>query len=217
MNFYLTGLTSGNLSLTGDDGTPNISIEGTETETVDAAKVTGNVVFCDSCASFIASSKLRVRVGSATGRILTAAEMTAVRNGTLFDLDSDGIVDQSESSARVVITGIDLKDAVTEYTVTLPGTGASRFVPLRYLYLCTAADTLSADGTVNIGTTTAGSQWLAAGVLTALNTVNEVFRADVAVTAIASVADNATLYVKMAAADSGTSGTMTLVIEGVIL
>ncbi|RLC87087.1 MAG: hypothetical protein DRJ03_06910 [Chloroflexi bacterium] len=143
--------------------------------------------------------------------------MTAVKEGTLFDLNQDGIVDMSNASIRTVAVAVDLVDAVTEWTVALPGDGTSRFVPLRVFFLCTAADTLSADGTFNLGTSSGGDEWLSAQALTALNAVNEVFRADFAVTAIASVADNATLYMDMQAADSGTSGTVAVIIEGISL
>ncbi len=217
MYLYLKGLSSNNLSIEGDDGEPNVSIVGATTETVDVSKVQGNVLFCTSCASMITSAKLEVRIGTATGRILTAAEMTAVQNGTLFDMDQDGIVDESEGVIRVKFSAVDLKVAATDYTAVLPGDGTKRFHPQRYFFLCKTATALSADGTVNLGIASGGTTMLAAQALTGLNLVNEVFRADVAVTAAATVADNATLYLEMAAADTGTSGTMDVYVEGVFL
>jgi len=217
MNFYLKNTTSTNISLSGDKGVPSVSLSIGQTETVLSNEVVGNTVFCDSCASLITSGKLEVRVGTATGRLLTATDMNAIKDGTLFDFDQDGIVDFSDSAVRTAAVSVNMKDAVTEVTVKLPGDGSGRFVPLRVYFWCVAADTLSADGTFNLGTASGGTQYLAAQALTGLNVVNEVFRVDIAGTAIASIADNATLYMKMAAADSGTSGTMKVLVEGAIL
>jgi hypothetical protein len=215
MDLYLRCLGSTNVSLTGDKGKPSIDVAKGATETVPVKDAIGNVVFCDVCASLITKAHLEVRVGSATGRVLTAAEMEAVKNGTLFDLDEDGMVDEAEHLAGVEFT-IDLVDGVTEWTAVLPGDGSKRFIPKRALVLCTMDDTLNANATLSIGTAPAGTQYLNAAALTGLNNTDMAIEKviDATTSAIAAVADNATLYCRLAAADTGTAGTAKVVVEG---
>jgi len=215
MYLYLRCLGSTNVTVTGDNNVPNVSLTKGETETVLASQAMGNVVFCDSCASLITKAHLEVRVGTATGRILTAAEMEAVKNGTLFDLDEDGMVDEAEHLAGVEFT-IDLVDGVTEWSMVLPGDGSKRFIPKRALVLCTEDDTLAADATLSIGTAPAGTQYLNGVALTGLNNTNMAIEKviDATTTAIPAVADNATLYCRLASADTGTAGTAKVVVEG---
>jgi len=221
MNLYIEGLTSGNISISGDEGLPNVKIVGASSATVDVKDVLGNKQFCEDCATFITNNKIRVRVGNASGRILTASQMSAIQNGTLFDLDSDGVADMAEGIASVIVQGIDLKDAVTEWTVNLPGDGSQKFLPLRATAICRSATALVGDATLNLGTSTGGTQWLNAAALTGLGAVGVgeaiVKEIDVTTTAIATVDDNATLYVGVAGADSGTAGTCDLKIEGIFL
>ena len=218
MYLYLKSLSSKNLSITGDKGKPNVSILAGKTETVLAKDVVGNAVFCDSCAAFIASSVLEVRIGTVAGRILTATEMEAVKSGTLFDLDDDGSVDYAEPLAFVKVS-IDLCDAATEWTGILPGDGTKHFLPKRVVVLCTSDDTLNANATLDVGTTTGGHEWCNAVALTGLNNTDLAIEKtiDVTTTAVATVADNATVYVNIAFADTGTAGTADLLIEGTII
>ena len=218
MYLYLKSLVSSNLSITGDKGKPNLSILAGTTETVLTKDVIGNVVFCDSCASFISSSRLEVRIGSTTGRSLTAAEMESVKNGTLFDLDEDGSVDFAETLVKITIS-IDLCDAATEWTGVLPGDGTKRFLPKRIIALCTSDDSLNANATIDVGITTSGTEWLNAVALTGINNTDLAIEKtiDVTTTARATVADNATVYVNIASADTGTAGTANITIEGTFL
>ena len=218
MYLYLKCLGSTNVTVTGDNNVPNVSLTKGETETVLASEAMGNKVFCDSCASLITKAHLEVRVGSATGRILTAAEMESVKNGTLFDADEDGIVDTAEKTAAIEVD-IDLKDAVTEWSAILPGDGSKRFVPKRAVVLCTSDDTLNADATLSVGTAPAGTEYLNGAALTGLNATNMAIEIpiDASTTAIPAIADNASIYVRLAAADTGTAGTAKVLIEGTFI
>jgi hypothetical protein len=215
MYLYLKCLGSTNVSVTGDKGKPSIDIAKGHTETALVKDAVGNVVFCDVCASLITKAHLEVRVGSATGRILTAAEMEAVKDGSLFDLDEDGMVDEAEHLTGVEFT-IDLVDGATEWSAVLPGDGSKRFIPKRAIVLCTMDDTLAANATLSIGTAPAGTQYLNGAALTGLNAANKAIEKviDATTTAIAAVADNATLYCRLASADTGTAGTAKVVVEG---
>jgi len=116
MNLYIKNTSTGNVSISGDRGTPNVSLQGAlDTETVLVGEVLGNVLFCDSCASLITGGDIEVRVASATGTVLSAADMESVKNGTLFDRDEDGIPDEAENLNVVSKTDIDNTDS--PYTV----------------------------------------------------------------------------------------------------
>jgi len=217
MDLYIKGLAA-NVSLSGDGGVPSISVSSNETDQVAVREVIGNQRFCEDAATFITGGKIEVRVGSATGRILAASEMSAVQDGSLYDLDQDGVVDQSEKGAGAVQVDIDLKDTTTEYEIQLRGTGSGYFLPTRYVYVCTEDDSLVGDATLNLATTSGGTDLLnAQGVL--VDAAGEGFYTNVTppVAAAAMLADNATLYAKVAGADSGTSGKMKLVIEGIFV
>lgn len=219
MNLYIEGLHAGNISISGDGGVPNVKLVGPSSATVEIKDILGNKQFCEECALFITNSKIRARIGNASGRTLTADQMSAIQNGTLFDLDSDGVVDMTEGIASVIVPGMDLKDAVTEWTVNLPGNGSQRFLPLRATALCKTGVALAGDATLDLGTSTGGTELLAAAALTGLNAVDEAIMKiiDATTAAIATVADNAVLYVNLAGADSGTSGTCDLKIEGIFI
>lgn len=116
MDLYLESLIGGNLSISGDEGSPSVLLVGPSNTTVPVEEALGNQQFCQECSTFIANSKLRVRVGDATGKLLTAAKMLTLQNGTMFDLDDDGIVDASENLDLVDKTAI--TDADSPYTVT---------------------------------------------------------------------------------------------------
>jgi hypothetical protein len=119
MYLYLKSLASSQLSLTGDKGKPSISIPVGETKTVLIQEAVGNTVFCDSCAQFITHGHLEVRYQSPTGHSLTASEMEAVKNGTAFDLDDDGVVDASE--AAVDALEIDRVLSIKKATIYVDG------------------------------------------------------------------------------------------------
>jgi hypothetical protein len=115
MDLYLVGLTLGNVSISGDDGQPNVKLVQLNSALVPVEKALGNVLFCQSCSTLIGNSKIQVRIGDATGKILTAAKMLTLQSGTMFDLDDDGIVDAAENLDLVDKTAI--TDADSPYTV----------------------------------------------------------------------------------------------------
>ena len=217
---HITNKRSSKLSLVGDAGKPTLAISnvpGSNTGTVNVSEILGNVLFCDSLHSMIGSSYIDVRLGGSSGKLLTADEALSFKSGSVFDQDDDGIVDMALTKVRVKITGVNMCSTATEHTVILPGDGTKRFHPQTFYFLCTADSALNADGTVNLATTTGGTDILNAVALTGLDDTNKLFRVDVAVTTAVTLADNATLFFKMAAKDTGTSGTLTVVIEGVAI
>lgn len=217
MDLYIKGLAS-NVSLSGDEGVPSINVSSNETEAVPVREVIGNERFCEDAATFITGGKIEVRVGSMTGRVLSAAEMSAVKDGSLLDLDSDGVADQAEKGAGAVQLNIDLKDAVTEYEFKLTGTGSGYFLPLRYIFVCTEDDALVGDATLNLATSTGGTDLLNAQAVL-VGAAGEGFYVDVTppVAAAAMLADNASLFAKIAGADTGTAGKMKLIVEGLFV
>ena len=84
-DLYIKGLASGNVSISGDGGEPDVNVSTNETETVASSKVIGNDLFCDSCATFITNGKIEVRIGSATGRVLTASEISERHRLSFWD------------------------------------------------------------------------------------------------------------------------------------
>lgn len=120
MYLYLKSLASSQLSLTGDKGKPSISIPVGETKTVLIQEAVGNTVFCDSCAQFITHGHLEVRYQSPTGHVLTASEMEAVKNGTSFDLDDDGIVDTAEAAVGALVDPMTARGDIIFRNATAP-------------------------------------------------------------------------------------------------
>jgi hypothetical protein len=141
---------------------------------------------------------------------LTSVELDEFKSG-------NNPMDQELTEIVVKVAGINLKSTTVIPSVQIPGTAAQRFYPRTYYFICRTANTLSADGTINIGTSSGGTQVLHEQALTDLNTVNECFRVDVAATTAATIAGDSTLYVGMHTADGGTSGTIDVIIKGILL
>jgi len=218
-DLYIKGLASGNVSISGDGGEPSVNVSTNETETVASQEAIGNVLFCDTCATFITAGKIQVRIGSATGRILTAAEMESVKGGTLFDLNDDGVVDQAEKSFGAVADDLDAT-AVAETVVKLTGDGSGKFVPKSLLVMCKTVDTFTSVATLSVGTTTGGTEILAATALTGLDTADEVYLVDLILEAgaiVAAIADNADIFINITVGAVATAQTFKVVLEGTTL
>ena len=97
MNLYIVNLLIENVSISGAGGLPNVKLTKHASTTVPVNEILGNVQFCTECATFIAASKIQVRIGDATGKLLTATKMLSLQYGTMFDMDDDGIVDAAEN------------------------------------------------------------------------------------------------------------------------
>jgi hypothetical protein len=115
MNLYIEGLTLGNVSISGDQGQPNVKLVGPSSTTLAVEEALSNELFCTSCSTLIGNSKIRVRIGDSTGKILTAAKMLSLKSGTMFDMDDDGVVDAAENMDLLSATAI--TDADSPYTV----------------------------------------------------------------------------------------------------
>ena len=114
------------------------------------------------------------------------------------------------------VTGVSLVDAgATNYTITLPGTSGEQARINSITVLCTADNTLSGDAKIKIGTAHAGEQILSEWdvEVDAENETNTVLNTGLNTNAVTG---NDVLYIQVSSADSGTSGTITVVVEGVI-
>ncbi len=115
MDLYIASLTSSNVSISGDDGQPNIKLEVTGYTTISVTKALSNVLFCTSCATLITNGDISVQLTNSSGRILTATEMASLQYGTMFDMDDDGIPDEAENLNFISKTAIAF--AASPYTV----------------------------------------------------------------------------------------------------
>jgi len=115
MDLYLKKSTANNVSITGDDGQPNVKLSGTGWTQVAVKDAIGNVQFCTQCAALITAGSITVRLGSATGTVMTATNMSSIQNGSVFDLNADGIADKAQALDSATTTDID--DGDSPYTV----------------------------------------------------------------------------------------------------
>jgi len=115
MDLYLKKSTSNNVSITGDDGQPNVKLSGTGWSQVAVKDAIGNVQFCTQCAALITAGSITVRLGSSTGTVMTATNMSSIQNGSVFDLNADGIADKAQALDSATTTDID--DGDSPYTV----------------------------------------------------------------------------------------------------
>ena len=115
MNLYIVNLLLGNISISGDEGLPNIKLVGPSYTTIPVNDILGNQRFCQECSTFIAGSKITVQLTDSSGKVLTAAQMLSLQSGTMFDLDADGIVDEAENLNLLSKKALD--DTDSPYTV----------------------------------------------------------------------------------------------------
>ena len=115
MDLYLKKSTPNNVSITGDDGQPNVKLSGTGWSQVAVKDAIGNVQFCTQCAALITAGSITVRLGSSTGTVMTATNMSSIQNGSVFDLNADGIADKAQALDSATTTDID--DGDSPYTV----------------------------------------------------------------------------------------------------
>ena len=216
-DLYIKGLASGNVSIAGDGGLPSVNVSTNETETVASADVVGNKRFCDDCATFIDAGKIEVRIGSATGRVLTASEMESVKGGTLFDLNADGVADQAEKGFGAVAAGIDAT-AVAATVTKLGGDGSGKFLPKSVIALCEDADTATVQATISIGNTDGGTDIMAATALTGVLAAGQMLLIDVTPAAVfAGIDDDSDIYINVTVGATATSQTLKVALEGSVL
>lgn len=111
------------------------------------------------------------------------------------------------SPVMVKFNDLDMKTDESEKTATLPGTAASFFFPIGYAFRCvTGSGSPDGDGTINIGTSTGGTEILSAGACTGITAVNKIRHAPLAAATYSGIAGNATLYCNVESPD-GDAGT----------
>lgn len=99
---------------------------------------------------------------------------------------------------------LDIKVDESEVSAALNGDVSKQFVPTHIVIKVASATAPNADGTINVGTSTDGSDILSAQALTGLDAAGKVRIVPLA-EATYNIAGNATLYVNVEAADSGTA------------
>lgn len=98
MDLYISNLTSTNISVEGDAGVPKLfisAVPGGSPVIVESGSVVGNSLLCSSLASLITAGDISVNVGSVGGTTVTASAMSSYSDGTIFDTNSDGILDHA--------------------------------------------------------------------------------------------------------------------------
>ena len=164
--------------------------------------------------------------------ISTPAALTVGASTIVGRKSSGGIVALTPTETKVILgtnaataiddnvtaTAVDI-DIITdesEVTAVLDGSATKYFVPLG-VFLCvkTKTGTIAGDGTLNIGTSTGGTQIKSAQALTSLDTIGDGLYIDLAPAAGACIAGNATIYFNVEKADTtGTALTLNAKIWG---
>ncbi len=114
----VTNATTNNLSLVGDKGSPRVDIGhagGSNYESINMTDVEGNVLLCDTLATWITAGTAVVTRGGVT---VTAGQMTAYKTGMtqdIYDANLDDISDKAEQLDFVNATTV--LAAATPYTV----------------------------------------------------------------------------------------------------
>ena len=123
-----------------------------------------------------------------------------------------GAVDQ----AKVAVTSISILGGATNYSAALNGASSKTFTPLYgVVEVQTAAAALTGNAQIQIGTAAGGAQIMAAFAITGCTGVGAKHNF-VLVGAMPSIAANATIHVRMTAADgSGNAGTVKVTLYGV--
>jgi hypothetical protein len=192
----------------------NLTLNETSQGTLINGHVTGNITVAGTAALDVRGTHIQGNVTLSSGA--TACYMYG---GAIIGLltDSSGRLTRDYGDVRypeAVITGIDLKDGgTTNYSAALGGDGNKTFVPTTVIFTCRTASALSGDVQVRVGTSHGGTEVMGDTTLTALDTVDESYIVQLSGVK-GPIANNATLYVQVTSADTGTSGTMDATIEG---
>jgi hypothetical protein len=118
----------------------------------------------------------------------------------------DDVLNQIQSVEEQVCeaTALELQTLNDEVSAAIGGLSTDAWVPTIAIATITAiTGAANGDAEITIGTASGGTQILAATALTATNAVGESFVIDLSGTVRASIAGNATLYVKCTTADTG--------------
>jgi hypothetical protein len=152
------------------------------------------------------TAALDVETRLAAVELLTGTTLPAV--DAAFDALFDGMgVATGISPVLVKFNDLDMKTDESEKTATLPGTATSTFVPIGVIYKCvTGSSSPDGDGTINLGTSTGGTQIQSAGACTGITGVGLSRHIPLAAAASAAIAGNATLYCNVESPD-GDAGT----------
>lgn len=111
------------------------------------------------------------------------------------------------SPVLVKFHDLDMKTDESEKTAALPGTATSYFIPMgAFIHCVTGSGTPDGDGTINIGTSTGGTQITSAMVATGITAVHAVKHNALTAAVTAAPAGNATLYCNVESPD-GDAGT----------
>lgn len=152
---------------------------------------------------------LTVAASRVVGRASTGGivALTAAQLKTILGTSAATAIDDNVTATAV---DIDMTTDESEVTAVLDGSASKYFVPIG-AFICVKAvgGSIAADGTLNIGTSTGGTQIKSAQALTALDTIGDGVYIDLAPSAGACVAGNATLYFNVEKADT-TATTLTL-------
>lgn len=115
------------------------------------------------------------------------------------------------------VSTVNIKNGGTgpNYPIQLPGLAIQRFIPLQATFILDAANTVTGDASFSLGTTAGGAEIAAAAVLgiTTLGQSHVMGLTGV----FPAIAGNAALDVTRVVQDSGTSGTLTVTIAGLLL
>ena len=146
--------------------------------------------------------------------VLTAAAYDA----SVAHITADGLSHSTvkENTVKSVHVGLDLLSAASEIDAALSGDTAKKFKPTRAIIRCTAQTGAAAtgDSQIQIGTTIAGVDILAATVMTNLKTVGQCFIVNLT-GLYPDIAGDATLHVKTAVKDTtGTTMLAEVTVEG---
>lgn len=114
------------------------------------------------------------------------------------------------SRLRGTATGLELQTLNDEVSVVLGGVSTNEWVPtLAIVDISAITGAANGDAEITIGTTSGGTQILAATALTDCNALGEKFVVDLTGVVKASIAANATIYIKCTTADTGAGTALT--------
>jgi hypothetical protein len=134
-------------------------------------------------------------------------ELIAAQNLSTAHEDGDGtdhaaVAAIIDDHVRAVCSAVDIQTDESEQTGVLSGDGAYAFVPEAIILVVTVASgSIAADGTLNVGTTTGGTELASAQALTGLDDVGDTRRIPLAELQTAILADD-TIYANVESVDS---------------